>query len=114
MIKPETQIEIGKITAGLFFCLGLVGIFVEFITPNVVKAKPTNEIPLILVFFMLLYGIYYFTLVKKFYKIHIAIWLIIAAMSIINIFQPMVLIVLFLLSQSVWGIVRLYFKSQRK
>ena len=38
----------------------------------------------------------------------------ICPMCIMNIRQPTVIIVLLLLSQSVWGIIRLYFKSQRK
>ena len=111
MIKPETKIMVGQVTAGLFLILASLALVLEIITPNYVKPEPTNIMNFVLLaVFVLLYSVYYFTLVKKLYRAHFVVWLIFVITCIVSL-SPIAVIPLLLLSQSVWGMFRLKSKE---
>jgi hypothetical protein len=114
MIKPETQIEIGKWTGFTIFCItGLSWVLFEL------PIFPHREVSLykilLVLFFTALYGCYFLTIIKKCFKIHFLIWIVFVVLFIYSFFNISKgeiylyfanFILIILLSQSIWGIYR--------
>ena len=108
MIKPETQIKIGKYTAVILFFLISLSVALDFLTPNYVKPYPSTGVSISAIFPLLLYASYYFSLSKKLFKTHLTVWLLCVIIYTMSSYYPILLLLsVILLSQSVWGIFRL-------